>query len=95
MSFILTHAHLISSLSIVQAYYSWCRGWYRELVVLSEDEVEQLGEEERHRHLSDASACTDLEGAALAAYQAGFSAAALAAMNAATVTTSCYAIEPL
>lgn len=55
---------------------STCGGW-RELEVLPEEELEQLGEDESHRHLSAASQCNKAISAVNATIKSQMTAAAL------------------
>ena len=62
----------------------------KEHVILSEDEMEQLSEDERHRYLSNTDECNTAISTVFATYQATFSDAVLGAIDAGTLTASCF-----
>ena len=61
-----------------------------EHVVLSEDEMEQLSEDEYHRHLTNTDLCNSAISTVFTAVQSDYSTTALQAINTGSLTASCF-----
>ena len=84
------HAHLISSLSILQWYYPWCGRRMIEHVVLSEDEMQQLSEDEYHRHLTNTDLCNAAISVVFGTVQSEYPTTALEAIDTGSLTATCF-----